>query len=95
MTQAINLERLPEELYGGQDTELHERGLRGFTMLFQYVQLFNSLERMGFNTTDLTLFRLLTEQILTDACNWVSLLDMIITQKYTRTVSSYKDILSL
>ena len=72
-TQDINLEKLPLELYGGQDTQLHERGLRGFAMLFQYVQLLSSLEKMGFNSTELTLYRVLVEQILTDACNWVSL----------------------
>ena len=66
------MERLPLELYGGQDTKVHERGLLGFSKLYQYLEVFRSLEHLGFNTTELTLFRVFVEQILTDACNWVS-----------------------
>lgn len=65
------MEHLPIELYGGQDTEVHERGLLGFSKLYQYVLMFDDLES---NTTDLTLFRVFTEQIITDACNWVKFL---------------------
>ena len=71
-TQDINLERLPFELYGGQDTKVHERGLLGFAQLYRYTQMFTALQKLGFNTTELTLFKLLTKEILTDACNWVS-----------------------
>ena len=69
--QDINLERLPFELYGGQDTEAHEKGLLGFARLYRYTLMFTALQKLGFNTTDLTLFEVLTMQILTDACNWV------------------------
>ena len=65
------MERLPLELYGGQDTKVHERGLLGFAELYQYTQMFTALQKLGLNTTELTLFEVLTKQILTDTCNWV------------------------
>ena len=70
--QDINLYKLPLELYDGENTKVHENGLRHFTMLYQYLQIINTLEMIGLNSTDLTLFRLLIEQLLTDTCNWVS-----------------------
>lgn len=64
--------KLPEELYDGVNTLVHENGLRHVTMLYQYLQMINTLEVIGLNSTDLTLFRLVIEQLLTDTCNWVS-----------------------
>lgn len=84
--QDTNLGKLPTELYNGDETtKVHERGLRGFAMLYQYLELFNTLERIGLNTTDVTLFRVLIQQVLTDTCHWVSLL--VAARRYVFTSS--------
>ena len=80
------MERLPHELYGGSDTEVNAMGLRGFYQLYEFVQVFRTLTRLGFNDTDITLFRIFTEQILNDASKWVS------RQQQFKTVQATKRI---
>ena len=65
---------LPTELYGGteENAKFHERGLVGFSMLMQYTMMFDALDRLGLNSTNLILYRAIVRQILTDACYWVS-----------------------
>ena len=79
--QDINLERLPEELYNTTEevNKFHERGLVGFSQLMQFTVMLDTLDRLGFNTTNIILYKVIVEQILTDACNWVSMIEYCYT----------------
>ena len=85
LIQDINLERLPEELYNTTEevNHFHERGLVGFSQLMQFTMMLDTLDRLGFNTTNLILYRVIVEQILTDACHWVNI---IIEHCYSTTL---------
>ena len=91
LTQDINLERLPEELYNTTEevNNFHERGLVGFSQLMQFTVMLDTLDRLGFNTTNLILYRVIVQQILTDACQWVNIIEHCYSIYYSEKADPY------